>query len=201
VRAGADVEHHSIDVTDFDRLVPLLEAIVDSRGAVRVLINNAGADPRTRITEMSWLEWDALFKLNVGHAFVTCRTLLPAMVSAGGGSIIMVGSINVWLGNADLTCYTATKAALGGMVGSLAREVGRQNVRVNAIAPGWIMTERQLREHATPEVRQQFIETHQSLPLELSADDVTGAFLFLASDQSRAITRQTIYVDGGVSGR
>lgn len=146
---------------------------------------------------MTYQEWDELFKLNVGHYFITCRELIPGMKRNGGGSIIMVTSCNFWVGSGDLTCYTATKAAIVGMVRSLAREVGKDMIRVNAIAPGWVMTERQLKERISPLQKKKLCEEDQILPVLLTPQDMAGTFLFLASDQSRVITRQTLAVDAG----
>jgi len=193
----AEVSFHAIDLTDFDSLVPLLHSIEKENGPVDVLINNAAKDPRYDITQMSWAEWEELFKLNVGHYFITCRELIPGMKKNGGGSIIMVTSCNFWIGSGELTCYTATKAAIVGMVRSLAREVGKDMIRVNAIAPGWVMTERQLRERITPEQMKKLQQEDQILPVRLLPEDMAGTFLFLASDQSRVITRQTLAVDAG----
>ena len=192
-----DVSFYPIDLTDFDRLIPLLHQIENAAGPVDVLVNNAGWDPRYDITAMTWEQWDSLFKLNVGHYFITCRELIPGMKKNGGGSIIMVTSCNFWIGSGDLTCYTATKAAIVGMVRSLAREVGKDMIRVNAIAPGWVMTQRQLRERITPEQMKKLREVDQILPIQLGPEDMAGTFLFLASDQARAITRQTLAVDAG----
>jgi NAD(P)-dependent dehydrogenase (short-subunit alcohol dehydrogenase family) len=188
---------YAVDLTDFERLVPLLREIEKTAGPVDVLVNNAAKDPRYDITQMTYENWEALFKLNVGHYFITCRETIAGMKRRGGGSIIMVTSCNFWIGSADLTCYTATKAAIVGMVRSLAREVGKSMIRVNAIAPGWVMTERQLRERITEEQKLKLREVDQILPIELGPEDMAGMFLFLASNQSRAITRQVLAVDAG----
>jgi NAD(P)-dependent dehydrogenase (short-subunit alcohol dehydrogenase family) len=194
---GGSVDFREIDLTDFDRLSGLLKVVRDHSGPVHVLINNAGWDPRYSLVEMTVEQWDALFKLNVGHYFVTCRELIPSMIQAGGGSIIMTASHQFWIGFGNLTCYNTTKGAIVGMVRSLAREVGRHLIRVNAIAPGWVMTERQLRDMVTPEIKKKLFEEQQILPLYLTPDNLAGSYLFLASDQSRPITRQTLVVDAG----
>jgi NAD(P)-dependent dehydrogenase (short-subunit alcohol dehydrogenase family) len=195
---GKDVRFHAVDLTDFEALVPLLRRIEGEWGVVDVLVNNAAYDPRFDITKMSWEEWEGLFKLNVGHYFITCRELIPGMKRRGtGGSIILLTSCNFWIGSGDLTCYTATKAAIVGMTRSLAREVGKDMIRVNAVAPGWVMTERQLRERIDAAQMTKLQNEDQILPMRLEPADVAGVFLFLASDQARAITRQTLAVDAG----
>lgn len=192
-----DVAFHEVDLVDEARLVETLRTVRAASGPVEVLVNNAGQDPRYEITRMTMAEWEALFRVNVGHYFVTCREVIPDMISASGGSIILTTSHQVWIGSGDLTCYTATKAAIVGMARSLAREVGRHSIRVNAIAPGWVMTERQLREHVTPEAKEKLAREQQILPFLLEPADLAEVFLFLASDASRAITRQTLVVDAG----
>jgi NAD(P)-dependent dehydrogenase (short-subunit alcohol dehydrogenase family) len=197
--ADVDARFYETDLADLDRLERTLGTVRAERGPVNVLVNNAAFDPRCDFTRISNADWEDLFRLNVGHYFVACRAVLPDMIAARAGSIIMVSSTQVWLGEPALACYTATKAAIIGMVRSLASEVGRHGVRVNAIAPGWIMTERQLRDHATPEARRKLVDEKQILPVLLQPEDVVPAFLFLASSASRAMTRQTLVVDAGMT--
>ena len=196
-RLGRAATFLQVELRDYAATEAAVRAAEAAAGPIRVLVNNAAWDPRYDVTKQSFDEWDDLFRLNVGHYFVTSRTVIPGMAGAGGGSIIMVTSNQVWVGEDRLTCYTATKAAIVGMVRSLAREVGRQGIRVNAIAPGWIMTERQVRERVTPEAKARLLERDQILPVLLEPDDVAPVFLFLASDASRAMTRQTLVVDAG----
>jgi NAD(P)-dependent dehydrogenase (short-subunit alcohol dehydrogenase family) len=94
---GGRVHYYQVDVTETDRLVQILKQIVDDLGTVNVLINNAGNDPRYDMLQMTEAQWDDLFKLNVGHYFITCRELIPGMIEAGGGSIIMTTSLCIGL--------------------------------------------------------------------------------------------------------
>ena len=186
-----------VDLRDYPAVDRAIAGIETSAGPIDVLVNNAAWDPRYDMTAMSFNEWDDLFRLNVGHYFAAARAVMPGMIRQRRGSIIMVTSNQVWTAEEQLVCYTATKAAIVGMVRSLAREVGRHGIRVNAIAPGWVMTERQLRERVTPEAKARLLEREQILPILLMPEDLAPAFLFLASDASRAITRQTLVVDAG----
>ena len=195
---GAPVTFYEVDLTQTERLVALLAAIVREHGAVNVLINNAGWDPRYDVFKMTEQEWDSLFELNVKHYFITCRELVPGMKEAGGGSIIMTSSVMHHLAWAECTCYTATKSAIIGMVRSFARAVGQDNIRVNGVAPGWIMTERQLKEMITPEVQKRVRNEMQILPMLLKPEDLAPTYLFLASDASKPITSQVITVDAGL---
>jgi NAD(P)-dependent dehydrogenase (short-subunit alcohol dehydrogenase family) len=195
--AGGDVRFYPVELTDFDALVAVLKRVQADAGPVDVLINNAGWDPRYNLVEMTVEQWESLFRLNIGHYFITCRELIPAMKERGGGGIIMTASHQFFIAYGNLTCYNATKGAIVGMVRSLAREVGRHRIRVNAVAPGWVMTERQLREMVTPEVKKKLLEEWQCLPYFLTPENLAPIFLFLGSDQSSAITRQTFVVDAG----
>jgi NAD(P)-dependent dehydrogenase (short-subunit alcohol dehydrogenase family) len=191
------VNVYSVDLVNTDALTSTLAQIKKDKPVVNVLINNAGYDPRYSLLDMSERAWNDLFQLNVTHYFVTCRELLPDMINAGGGSIIMTSSHQVWVADQDLIAYNATKAAIVGMVRSLAEAVGKHYIRVNAVAPGWIMTERQLNQWVTPEAKHKSVHELQCIPIELTTDELVGTYLFLASDTSRAITRQTIVVDAG----
>jgi NAD(P)-dependent dehydrogenase (short-subunit alcohol dehydrogenase family) len=137
-----DVDVYSVDLTDTLALTEVLSKIRKEKKVVDVLINNAGYDPRYPLLEMSEKQWNDLFQLNVVHYFVTCRELLPDMIEANQGSIIMTSSHVVWVAKPEMIAYNATKAAIIGMVRSLAEAVGKHHIRVNAIAPGWTMTER-----------------------------------------------------------
>jgi NAD(P)-dependent dehydrogenase (short-subunit alcohol dehydrogenase family) len=195
--AGGNVHYYQCDVTDTEHLVNVLHQIQQDLGTVDVLINNAGYDPRYDLLEMTKQQWDDLFNLNIGHYFIACRELIPGMIEAGGGSIIMTTSHQFWIAFPELTAYTATKGAIIGMVRSLAGAVGKHSIRVNALAPGWVMTERQLDEMVTPEIQEKLFNEQQILPMFLTPEDLAPSYLFLASDASKPITRQTLVVDAG----
>ncbi len=188
---------YPVDLTNTLELTKTLALIKKETPVVDVLINNAGYDPRYELLEMSEEQWNHLFQLNVVHYFITCRELLPEMIKAGGGSIIMTSSHLFWIAKPDMIAYNTTKAAVIGLVRSLATAAGKNHIRVNAVAPGWIMTERQLEQWVTPEAKQKTVNELQSIPLELTPEELMGTYLFLASESSRAITRQTIVVDAG----
>ena len=194
---GCDVNTYSVDLTDTSALTETLTKVRKERPVVDVLINNAGYDPRYPLLEMSEKQWNDLFQLNVVHYFITCRELLPDMINAGRGSIIMTSSHVVWVAKPDMIAYNTTKAAIIGMVRGLATTVGKHHIRVNAVAPGWIMTERQLDQWVTPEAKHKNLYEQQLIPIEITTDELVGTYLFLASDTSRAITRQTLVVDAG----
>src|SRR5215470_11971693 len=139
---GGQVNFYKIDLTDSDELVDTLSSIKRRLPPVDVLIPNAGYDPRYDGLNMSRRQWDDLFALNLTHYFIACRELIPSMIDNGGGSIVMTASHTAWLAKPDLIAYNATKAGVIGLVRSLAEAYGKNGIRVNAVAPGWIMTRR-----------------------------------------------------------
>lgn len=196
---GADACLHEVDLVDSRALTDVLARVGREQPTVDVLIANAGHDPRFAGLDMSEQQWHDLFQLNVTHYFVTCREVLPAMISKGSGSVIMTASHTAWLAKPELIAYNSTKAAVIGFMRSLAEDVGRHRIRVNAVAPGWTMTDRQLRQWVTEESRHRTVHEHQVLPIEITPDELTGTYLFLASDCSRPITRQVLVADAGQS--
>jgi NAD(P)-dependent dehydrogenase (short-subunit alcohol dehydrogenase family) len=140
-----------------------------------------------------------LFQLNVTHYFVTCREMLPAMIERRRGNIILTASHTVWLGKPDLIAYNSTKAAAVGLMRSLAEAVGKDGIRVNAVAPGWTMTERQLTQWVTDEAKHRTIHELQTMPIEITPETLAGTYLFLASDCSLPIARQVLVADAGQS--
>ena len=196
---GAHAELRQVDLADARALAEVLARVKRDMPAVDVLIANAGHDPRFDGLEMTEQQWNELFQLNVTHYFVTCRELIPSMIAHGGGGVVLTASHTVWLAKPDLIAYNTTKAAIVGLMRSLAEAFGRHGIRVNAVAPGWTMTERQLRQWVTDEARQRTIHELQALPLEITPEELVGTYLFLASDSSRPITRQVLVADAGQS--
>lgn len=196
---GAKACLREVDLVDCRMLRDVLDHVKREQPTVDVLVLNAGYDPRFTGLEMTEQQWSDLFQLNVTHYFLTCRELVPAMVANGGGGIIMTTSHTVWLAKPDLIAYNSTKAAVVGFMRSLAEEVGQYRIRVNAVAPGWTMTERQLRQWVTEEAKYRTIHELQLLPMEIRPEDLTGTYLFLASGSSGPITRQVLVADAGQS--
>ncbi len=200
VNEAEDVSLFPVDLTNLSALAATLAEVRSKRPVVDVLIANAGYDPRYHGLEMSDSQWSDLFRLNVDHYFVTCRELVPDMRAAGReASIIMTASHTVWLAKPDLIAYNSTKAAIVGLTRSLAEALGPDLIRVNAVAPGWTMTQRQLENWVTPEAKARTIHQEQAMPLEITPDELVGTYLFLASRSSRPLTRQVLVADAGQS--
>ena len=135
-------------------------------------------------------------QVNLRHQFFAAQAARPQMRDAGGGSIINFGSITWLVGDADCPAYVTAKAAVGGLTRALARELGPENIRVNCVLPGWVMTERQVKLWLNAAGEQQ-IKDRQCLADKLYAADIARMVLFLAADDSRMCTSQNYIVDGG----
>ncbi len=172
----------------------MIQNWIGKLGKVDVLINNAAADPRIRLNDTSAKAWDTLFSRNLRAYFLTIREAAKKMEK--GASIINFASITFHQGPAEMSAYVATKGGVIALTRSLARELGPKGIRVNTLSPGWIMTERQLREYVTPAARKTILHS-QCIPQLLQPDEIANVALFLASNTSRAITGQEILADRG----
>ncbi|MEH6663249.1 MAG: SDR family oxidoreductase [Brevundimonas sp.] len=184
------------DLTDIPALKAAVAAVRERLGPITVLINNAAHDERHDALEVDEAYWDGRMAVNLKHQFFAAQAVLPDMINAGGGSIVNLGSTSWMIGQGGMAAYTAAKSAVLGLTRSLARDFGPHGVRVNAVAPGWIMTERQLSLWVTPESEHELME-RQCLKRRLVPDDIARFVLFMASDESGACTNQHYVVDGG----
>jgi D-xylose 1-dehydrogenase len=169
--------------------------MIEQLGGCDVLVNNAASDDRHRVDDVTPEYWDERMAVNLKHQFFAARAVIPAMRAAGGGSIINLGSISWHLGLADLVIYQTAKAAIEGMTRSLARELGRDNIRVNAIIPGNVQTPRQMQWY-TPEGEAGIVAA-QCLDGRIQPADIAAMALFLASDDARFCTAHNYWVDAG----
>jgi len=186
------------DLTDITALRSAVATVETRLGAVRVLVNNAANDDRHRYEAVTPEYWDRCMAVNLRHHFFAIQAVVPRMAEAGCGSIINMSS-GAWVGGVpDLETYSAAKAAIVGLTNSLARSVGRDHIRVNALVPGMIFTERQRRLWFQDESQVAAGLARQCLQEEVTGADVAQAALFLASDSSRMITKQFLMVNGGL---
>lgn len=185
------------DITDTEKLQSALAAAKDAHGPVSVLVNNAANDQRHATSAVTEADWDRLIAINLKAYFFASQAVLPQMQEHGGGSIINFSSISYMMGNAGYPVYVTANAGINGMTRALAREFGPNRIRVNALAPGWVLTQKQLDQWATPKD----LEAHLSracLKDHLEPQDIVDGVLFLASKASRMMTSQTLVIDGGV---
>jgi len=184
------------DVTDPAALEAAIEAARAELGPIGVLVNNVADDTRHSPAETDASAWRAALAVNLDPAYLASRAAAPGMKGAGGGSIINVSSINALLGPAGMPAYVAAKGAVNALTKALAREWGGDGVRVNAISPGWVATERQLRLWLTPEAEAEWT-SQLALKRRIQPAEVARLALFLASGESSAITGQNFVIDGG----
>lgn len=185
------------DITDISALSAALDQAAATHGPVTVLVNNAANDQRCAALDYSEADWDAAQAINLKSYFFACQAVVPGMRDAGGGRIVNFTSISYMMGMAGLVAYTTANSAINGMTRSLAREFGRDGIRVNALAPGWVLTERQMDKWASEEGLAAFADK-MCLDRHLEPRDMVGPCLFLASSASAAMTGQALVVDGGV---
>lgn len=193
---GADARFVTCDLTDIPALKAAIQMVRDAFGPIDVLINNAAHDERHATLEVTEDYWDGRMAVNLKHQFFAAQAVLPDMQATGKGAIVNMGSTSWVIGQGGMPAYTASKSAVIGLTRSLARDFGAFGVRVNAIAPGWIMTERQLELWVTPETEKSIYE-NQCLKRRLVPDDIAKVAVFMSSDEADAITNQHYIVDGG----
>ncbi len=185
------------DITDTGALRRAVEAAAEAHGPLRVLVNNAANDQRHATAEVDEAFWDWSQAINLKSYFFACQAALEQMRAAGQGVIVNFSSISYMMGNADYPAYTTANGGITALTRSLAREFGPEGIRVNALAPGWVLTDKQREKWATPEAIKAHI-ARQCLKRELSPAEIVGPVLFLASEASAAMTGQVMVVDGGV---
>jgi D-xylose 1-dehydrogenase len=185
-----------VDVTDIAALRAGIAEACKVHGPVAILINNAAHDERHVAEEVTPEYWDDRIAVNLKHQFFAAQAVLPGMKAARQGVIINFGSTSWMVGQGGMAAYTASKSGVIGLTRSLARDYGPANIRVNAIAPGWIMTERQLEKWLTPESEAELMR-RQCLKRKLMPEEIARFTVFLASDEASACTAQHYVVDGG----
>lgn len=185
------------DITDEAALRAAVARAAEAHGPVRVLVNNAANDLRHDTLATTGADWDRLMAVNLKACFQAAQAVIPGMQAAGGGAIVNFTSISYMMGNAGYPVYVAANAGINGLTRALAREFGPDRIRVNALAPGWVMTDKQRRMWVTPEGLEAHLE-RQCLKEPLQPEDIVGGTLFLASDASRMMTGQALVIDGGV---
>ena len=184
------------DLTDIEELKRVAEEVVGALGTVDVLVNNAANDQRHSVEDVTAEYFDQSMAVNLRPQFFMIQAVLPAMKAAGRGVIINMSSISWMIPSTGVPLYIAAKAAIVGLTRTLAHELGPQGIRVNAVLPGAIATEKQKRLVYTPEYKAEIL-ANQALKRDIQPEDVARLVLFLAADDSSGITNQSYVVDGG----
>jgi NAD(P)-dependent dehydrogenase (short-subunit alcohol dehydrogenase family) len=186
------------DITDIAALQAAIAQSAEAHGPIGVLVNNAANDQRHSTEDVTEEFWDWMQAINLKAYFFACQAVVKGMKDLGGGSIINFTSISYMMGGAGYPLYTTANSGLNGMTRSLAREFGPDKIRVNALAPGWVLTQKQLDKWADPVSLAAHMEK-QCLKEHLEPDDIVSGTLFLASSASRMMTGQALVIDGGVA--
>jgi len=186
------------DLKDIEALRAAIKQTIEQNGPIRALVNNAANDDRHRLDDITPAYFDNRIAVNVRHQLFAAQAVRRSMAEAGGGSIINMGSITYVVGQGGMACYSLAKSAVWGLTRSLATDLGPENIRVNMVMPGWVMTERQKTLWLTPESEAEMMKS-QCLKRHLMPDDLARAVLFLAADDSAMCTAQSFVVDGGWS--
>ncbi|WP_237481165.1 SDR family NAD(P)-dependent oxidoreductase [Lichenibacterium dinghuense] len=194
--AGHAARFVHCDLRDIDALKRGVAAVRDAFGPVAVLINNAAHDERHAAADVTPEVFDERIAVNLRHQFFAAQAVLPDMVARGGGSIVNFGSASWMAGQGGMAVYSMAKSAVLGFTRSLARDYGPHNVRVNAIAPGAVLTQRQKDKWLTPAYEAELMGK-QCLKRHVMPDEIARFALFLASDDASACTGQHYVVDGG----
>ncbi|MEM1314534.1 MAG: SDR family oxidoreductase [Pseudomonadota bacterium] len=185
------------DVTDVPAYQRVLAQAAQAHGPITTLVNNAADDLRHGMEGYTVEAWDAAQAVNLRHHYFAVQAVAPGMKAAGGGSIINYSSISYMMGGGGYTAYATAKAAVAGLTRGLARELGPDRIRVNALMPGWVLTQKQFDMWATDEDLAAHLE-RACLKEHLTGPDMVGGTLFLASGASRMMTGQALVIDGGV---
>lgn len=202
VQSLSQIEHCTAPVFYHCNLlnIPLLQETIEkvrrASGPVSVLINNAANDTRHDFRTVTVDYWDERLAVNLRHHFFAAQAVYPHMQQLGAGSIINLGSMSWYATQGGMPGYTSSKAAIEGLTRGLARDMGGDNIRVNTLVPGWVMTERQLAMLANDKSAATILD-NQCLKKSVMPEDISAMALFLASDDSRLCTAQHFIVDGG----
>ena len=195
-RGGHEPYFEACDLRDVDRLEGVITRVGERVGPVTALVNNAGNDDRHTLDSVTSQYFDDRIAVNLKHQLFAAKFVRPQMRDAGGGSIINFSSITWTVADGDCVCYVTSKAAVVGLTRALSTELGGENIRVNAIAPGWVMTDRQVSLWLDDKGERQ-IEDRQALKQRLHSPDIARMALWLASDDSRMCSKQTFVIDAG----
>ena len=199
--AGGRAVSTTVDVSDANSCEVMAALAMDGFGRIDVLINNAALYARlkgARFEHLDEAQWDRVMQVNIKGTWLISRAVVDHMRGSGGGSIINIASLAAVFGLPYGLDYVASKAAVIGMTRGMARELGPDHIRVNAVAPSAVMTEGTEEFFGEKfEKAKSVIASNQLIPRNLETEDLTGTIVYLASDASRFVTGQTHMVDGG----
>lgn len=201
---AADGEPVVFEAADISREADVERVVARVRerlGGVDVLVNNAGINTYFEAAAMTEAEWDGVFAVDLKGAWLCCKHVLPLMRAAGGGSIVNIASIHARQTRAGMFPYAAAKSGLVGLTRSLALDCGRDNIRVNAVCPGWVRTRLVVEffaQEPDPAAAERLVAGQQLLGRFAEPEEVANVVAFVASDEASFMTAAEVYVDGGL---
>ncbi len=193
---GGKAEVFQADLADIEQVKELASQAIEFLGGLDVLVNNAGITMNKPFLEVTPDQFDTLYNVNIRGMYFLTQAAVPTMIKQGSGAVINLTSVHAFAGMTEHTIYAGTKAAIVGFTRVLALELATKGVRVNAIAPGWILVENHLK--VLGEFDQQLAGTTIPAGVIGAPHDIGKLALFLASDESRYIVGQTLVIDGGM---
>lgn len=195
IASGGQAIFSKVDVTDRENVQAMVEEAKERFGRIDILVNNAGITADAFLLKMTEAQWDRVIGVNLKGVFNCTQLVAPVMIEQGGGVILNASSVVGVYGNIGQTNYAATKAGVIGMTKSWAKELGRKGIRVNAVAPGFIISEMTAK---VPEKLLEVMKEKTALNRLGEVQDVAHTYLFLASDYASYITGQVLGIDGGL---
>ena len=193
---GGTAEAFQADLADIEQVRALASQAIAFLGGLDVLVNNAGITMNKPFLQVTPEQFDTLYDVNIRGMYFLTQAAVPTMIEQGSGAVINLTSVHAFAGMTEHTIYAGTKAAIVGFTRVLALELATKGVRVNAIAPGWILVENHLK--VLGEFDQQSAGTTIPAGVIGAPHDIGKLALFLASDESRYIVGQTLVIDGGM---
>ncbi len=197
VNNGNASEAYKLDVTRVDQFENMIDYIMNKFGRIDILINNAAIHKRKLAVDLSVHEWNEIIHVNLTSAFIGCKSVIPIMVHQNSGKIVNISSILGIVSLPKHSAYAASKGGIGQLTKTLALEVAHYNVQVNAVAPGWILTEKTMKIKNNEHMYNDLILNRVPMKRFGTIDEVAGPVVFLCSTLSSFITGHTLPVDGG----
>ncbi len=185
------------DLTNIKNLQKVIGEIKKEMGLISILVNNAANDERHTLESVTEEFWDDRMNVNLKHYFFAIQSVYKDMKKLGDGKIVNIGSFSWMMGQGNMPGYTTAKSAIMGLTRTIARDLGKFNIRVNCVVPGWIITERQKKLWLTKKIKKEQLE-RQCIKRMLNPNDIGKTVLFFSSDQSSGCTAQNYVVDGGI---
>jgi len=193
---GSRAHYYRADLSVPDQIKTFAAYVRELAGRVDYLVNNAANDDRIKFDDLTVEDCDRMWTLNLRSYLLMSRACLDMLRQGEGKSIVNIGTVNYMHGLEPFTIYSATKSGILGFTRALARELGKEGIRVNLLSPGWIMTEKQLRKYVTEEDKRMLLN-EQCIKHLIEAKHVSPVLLFLLSSAAGAMSGQNLVVDGG----